>query len=156
MKTPITFPQLILAWCMSAVALQGQQVAPPVEFSPQEAPKAAAFVDGGNPTNVFEAAISCLKTNGFSVIKCDRREFVVEVRNKKPGPSKDYDRVVLWLGRDAVNPAVIKVYILFGRYIEVFGSGGRLGRRVLRQEEEEEITGSWRAPLIEALERSGS
>lgn len=155
MKTLITLLLLTLAVWPAVLSVDAQQQAPPVEFSPQEPPKAAAIIEGGNPTNVFETAIACLTTNGFSVIKRDRREFVLEVRKKIPGASKDYDKVVLWLARDAANPVVLKAYISFGRYIEVFGTGGKLGRRVLDKDVEEAMTASWRPQLIELLERNG-
>lgn len=155
MKTLTTLLLLSLAVWPAVLSVNAQQPAPPVEFSPQEPPKATAILEGGNPTNVFEAAISCLTTNGFSVIKRDRREFVLEVRKKMPGASKDYDKVLLWLARDAANPAVLKAYVSFGRYIELFGTGGKLGRRVLEKDVEEAMTATWRPQLIEALERTG-
>lgn len=157
MKT--IYSKILLAAMLCAPGLvltaQPQQPAPPVDFTPQTPPKAAVIIEGGNPTNVFAAAISSLTTNGFSVINSDRREFVLEVRKLKSAGSKDCDKVIVWLGRDAAKPDVLKVYILFGRYIEVFGRGGKLGRQILDKDDEDSITSSWRPQLIEALENTG-
>ncbi len=152
MKKPITFPLLVIAILLSIWNALAPEPAPKVDFCAQEPPTVATVIEGGNPTNVLATAASCLGTNGFSMTKNDKREFLIEARKNASDRPKNYERVVLWLTRDVAKPEVLKVYMLYGSYIEIFGKG--MGRKVLDKSQEDEITSSWKPKLIEAMENA--
>lgn len=145
---------MLIVLMVRAITAQCAEVAPPHEFATLEPPVAAAILPGGSPTNALEAATLSLRKSGFEVAKKYDREMMVEFRKYGVDGKQDYDRVVIWFSRDVVDPSLLKAYVLFARYIEIYGTGGKRAHLVLEQDEEDVITRYWKPSLIKALEKS--
>lgn len=62
-----------------------------------------------------------MKAAGFVIEVFDRKTFGLEGRKfYDQTRSKDYDRVIVWLARSVATPDDIEVYLLYGRYNEIF------------------------------------
>lgn len=147
---------MVAALVLCHARLFAQQPAPKVDYVPLERPIPFVVVANGNTTNLMAIAAECLKTNGFQLTKLDSKSCAFQAHKPlaKDLP-KGQDRLLLWMERDVSDPASIRIFMLFGRYIEVFGKK-EMGRIVASASEEEEMTGSWRGGLLERLSKGGN
>src|SRR5437762_3417299 len=95
-----------------------QDQAPRTNPAPLERPRPLATAVNAEPLEVLDRITEALKAAGYSFDSTDRKTFTIDARqNFERRSPKDYDRVILWLGRDAGDPKEITVYLLHGRYV---------------------------------------
>jgi hypothetical protein len=134
----------------SVAPSNAQQASPKVEFTTLEFPQPIAVIPNATATNLFAVTSEFLKTNGFSIIKADKRDCTLEAHKTLTGDYEGYDSVLVWLERAVDDPATIKIQLLFGRFIKIYGKS-QLGRVVLSKQEEESLCQPWKTGLVEML-----
>jgi len=155
MKTS-TFTAALAFSLLFASNLSAQQPAPTLDPEPLERPRPLATVDSADPSAVLAVIAATLKASNFAIHLNDKKACVIEARKYyDPKRAMDYDRVIIWLAREIAAPNQIDAYLLYARYIQVFGRGNSANRIVLDEGKEDEYIGDLKRGLTDTLTALG-
>jgi hypothetical protein len=146
-----------LAFSLSfATNLLAQQPAPTLNPEPLEKPRPLATVDSADASAVLAGIAAKLKASNFAIHLNDQKAYMIEARKYyDPKRVMDYDRVIIWLAREIAIPEQIDVYLLYARYIQVFGRGTRVDRILLDDGMEDKNIGDLKHGLTDTLTALG-
>jgi hypothetical protein len=109
---------------MAAVA-HGQQPAKQINPAPLEHPQPLTSVRSADPMRVMMQIRDAAMASGFEITRTDNTRLTLEARRAEPAPSRDYDRVIVWLERSLSEPtASLDVYLAYGRYEAILARNG--------------------------------
>jgi hypothetical protein len=130
-------------------SLFAQQPGPQINEEPLQRPKPLVVLETNQPTVLMERIKTTIVNNGFKIDQVDMREQYLEA-TKLDGPeSKNYDKIIVWLERDIEYPnRYLKVYFLYGRYIEMISRKLDVYRIKITPSEEEGRIGQLKQSLI--------
>src|SRR5262245_26925276 len=121
-------PSLLLLFYVSS-SLAAQQPGRPVDSSPLARPEPLVSIDTAKPAELMGRLRSLAATKGFVVKERKDAEFFFAAQ--RPDGPTDYDRILVWLQRDAREPMkTVHVHLLYGRFEEMWVSSGRGVHRV--------------------------
>jgi hypothetical protein len=117
---------LVLAGIAAAVGVAtGQQPAKPINPAPLEHPQPLTSIRSSDPAAVMAQLRQIATESDFAITRADSGRLTLEARRADPAPSKNYDRVLIWLERSPLDPAVtVDLYLAYGRYEEIIARNG--------------------------------
>jgi hypothetical protein len=126
-----------------------QEPAPPVDNTPLERPQPLFIMEHDSGSQLLTQISDTLKQHGFEIVKLDKRDMLIESTKRISDHREDYDKVIIWLERDYMMPEnYIKVYFLFGRFLEIVSFETRIKRIEISTVQEENIIGELKKSLI--------
>ena len=150
---------MTLRQCMAALAalpflsaglLRAQAVAPPINPAPLEHPSPLVTVSTADMAGLLAKIRGALRAADFEISRLDAARFVVEARH--PGiPAKGFDRILVWLEWNPHEPGrTVELYLVYGRYEEIWTQEGRETHRVVvNQAVEDQRAGPIKQALID-------
>jgi hypothetical protein len=146
----------LVFFLLFASNLSAQQPAPTLNPEPLERPRPLATVDSADASAVLAAIVAKLKASDFVIQLRDPKSYLVEARRfYDPKRAADCDRIIIWLAREIAAPNQIDAYLLYARYIQVFGRGNSVNRILLEEGKEDEYIGDLKRGLTETLTALG-
>jgi len=129
--------------CFPVVSLS-QQPAPKINPNPLTRPQYLVVVSSSDVKELMKTIFDTITQAGFKIDHLDSKELQLEAIRPDHPPSKDYDKVLLWLERDFQEPLrYVRIYLLYGRYEEIWGKVSRV-----------EVSPSWEEDRIGGLKQS--
>jgi hypothetical protein len=105
-------PMWIASGCFSIVVLlvfafpvASQQPAPKVDMTPLARPGPLAVIRVQDPATLLAKVADVLRRGGFLLRQTDTRDQFIDATRPDSAPSKNYDRVLVWLERDFQDPS---------------------------------------------------
>jgi hypothetical protein len=133
---------LILLWS-AATCLHAQQPAKDINPVPLEHPQPFTSIRSADVADLLTRLRAAIEAAGFTVTRTDNNRLLIEGRRAEAAPSRDYDRVLVWLERGPVEPMVnFDLYLAYGRYEEIWARRRDIYRVVVDQRFEEERIGA--------------
>jgi hypothetical protein len=119
---------LLLLLCAS-VRLAAQQPGRPLDPAPLARPEPLVSIDTARPAELLGRLRSLAAAKGFGIK--ERKDAELFFAAQRPDGPTDYDRILVWLERDARDPLkTVHVHLLYGRFEEMWVSSGRGVHRV--------------------------
>jgi hypothetical protein len=112
--------------CVAGAAVAtGQQPAKQINPAPLDHPQPLTSIRSGDAPAVMTQLRAAATQSGFAITRADNSRLSVEARRADPAPSKNYDRVLIWLERAPLDPgAHFDLYLAYGRYEEIIARNG--------------------------------
>jgi hypothetical protein len=105
--------------------VRGQQPAKPINVAPLEHPDPLTSIRSADTARVMGQVRDAAAASGFSITRTDNSRLSLEARRAEPTPSRDYDRVLIWLERSPSEPAAsLDLYLAYGRYEAILARNG--------------------------------
>ena len=140
---------IALLCLISATDAQAPQPAPKVDPMPLARPVPLAVLKPHDPAMLLEQIVTTVKGAGFSITRIDENDQVIEAKRVDAAPSKNYDRVIVWLERDFRDPLkTIKVFFLYGRYEEIVSTTRSVERIAISPDREDQRVGALKQSLM--------
>jgi len=130
--------------------LHAQAVAREINPAPLEHPQSLVTIRTRGPSKLFSRIQDSVRSAGFEISRVDATRFLLDAR--RPGaPTKDFDRILVWLEWTPQEPLKsVDLYLLYGRYEEIWTQEGKGTHRVVvDQSFEDEHVGQVRQALIQ-------
>src|SRR5512135_3677361 len=99
MKTGICVALVFILVLLTAISWS-QTAGPTILKEPLAPPKYLTVIQTDNPATLLKTVSETVKKAGFQIDQLDSREQILDASKKDGGPSKNYDRVIIWLERD--------------------------------------------------------
>jgi hypothetical protein len=139
---------LLLLSFVASGCLVAQQPAKPLNPTPLERPSPVATVRTADVILTLHEARDSAVAAGFKVTKLDQGNLLIDARRLDRPGAKNYDRVLIWLQRTAQDPLKeVELYLLYGRYEEVWADQLDIYRVVVSDDFEEARIGALRTAL---------
>ena len=127
----------------------GQQIAPPILKEPFGRPKYLTVIQTNNASTLLRTISDLVKKEGFRIDQLDVKEQQLEATRQDNVPSKNYDKVIIWLEKDFQDPdKYIKVYFLYGRFMEILAEEKGVYRVKVTDSAEEGRIGKLKQSII--------
>jgi hypothetical protein len=136
----------LAALCLWSFQASAQAPAPRLDPTPFQKPRLFATVEASDPAAAWTSLSKAAHKAGKTITNEDRESSTIELVLPM-APSGFEDRVILWAGRDFWQNGKFRVYIVFGRFTNLFGENHP--GRVLTTAEDERVA---LAPLKQALQ----
>jgi hypothetical protein len=112
-----------------ASRLAAQQPGRPVDPTPLARPEPLVTLETAKPAELLGRLRSLVTAKGFAVKERKDADFYFAAQ--RPDGPADYDRILVWLERDAREPQkAVHVHLLYGRFEEMWVASGRGIHRV--------------------------
>lgn len=145
MKTTICGSLIINFLLSFSATCWAQAVAPPILDLPLERPKYLAVIQTENAAPLLGRISDLVKREGFNIDQVDAKDQQLMATRRDGPQSKSYDKVIIWLERDFQEPdKFVKIFFLYGRYMEVLGAEAGIHRVKIPYSVEEERIGKLR------------
>ncbi len=139
---------IAVALALPAAAL-AQEPAKEINPAPLEHPARVTAIATTDPAALFARVRKAVKEAGFTRAQADRDRFAIDAKRNDPAPSKNYDRVLVWLERSPVKPLEqVDLYLLYGRYEEIIARRTDIYRVVVNDQFESNRIGALKDSLI--------
>jgi len=117
---------IVLCTVTSIVAVvRGQQPAKQINPALLEHPQPLTSIRSEDAARVMMQLRDAAMTSGFAITRTDNSRLTLEARRAEPAPSRDYDRVLMWLERSLSEPtASFDLYLAYGRYEAILARNG--------------------------------
>jgi hypothetical protein len=130
MRAQATLLAFVCAMLAVIVAVRAQQPAKQINTAPLDHPQPLTSVRTGDVARVMTQLRDAATASGFAITRTDNNRLTLEVRRVDRPPSRDYDRVLIWLERSPTEPtASVDLYLAYGRYEAILA---RTGTEVFR------------------------
>ena len=118
---------LVFAGTVLAIAAgaRGQQPAKQINPAVLEHPQPLTSIRSGDSMRVMTQIRDAATASGFEITRTDNSRLSLEARRAERAPSRDYDRVLIWLERSPSEPAAsLDLYLAYGRYEAILARNG--------------------------------
>jgi hypothetical protein len=128
----------------------GQQPAKQINLAPLDHPQPLASIRSGDAAAEMTQLRAIAAQSGFAITRADNNRLSLEARRADPPPSKNYDRVLIWLERAPLDPAAgLDLYLAYGRYEDIIARNGpEIFRVVVSQSFEDQRINALRMRLL--------
>ena len=134
---------------ISARGVESQQPAPKVDSTPLARPVPLAVLKPQDPAALLDQITTTIKAAGFTISRIDTSDQLIDAKRAELPPSKNYDRVIVWLERDFRDPLkTVKIFLLYGRYEEIVSATRSVERIVISSDREEQRVGALKQSLL--------
>jgi hypothetical protein len=148
MKTRIYAGIAVMCLFLCAT-VRAQQIAPPILKEPFGRPKYLTIIQTNNASTLLKTISEMVKKEGFKIDQLDIKEQQLEATRQDSAPAKNYDKVILWLEKDFQDPdKFVKVYFLYGRFMEILAEEKGVYRVKLTDSAEESRIGKLKQSII--------
>jgi len=145
----------LFAFLISPAKSLAQQIVS-VDPNPLKRPTPLVVVKTDDAEALLKSIVDAVKNAGFDITTADFREAMIEAQKQDNQPSKGYDRVIIWLERDFLDPSkFVKLYFLYGRYESLLGAEKKIYRIKVAESYEEEKVGKFKQFLISIANAGG-
>jgi hypothetical protein len=104
---------------------RGQQPAKQINPAPLEHPQPFTSIRSGDTARVMTRVRDAATASGFAITRIDNSRLTLEARRADTAPSRDYDRVLIWLERSPSEPTTsLDMYLAYGRYEAILARNG--------------------------------
>ena len=125
MRMPRRFMALACGVLLLVVAVGGQQPAKQINTAPLEHPQPLTSIRSGDAVRVLTQVRDAATASGFTITRTDNGRLTLEARRAEPAPSRDYDRLLIWLERSPLEPtSSVDLYLAYGRYEAILARNG--------------------------------
>jgi hypothetical protein len=122
---------LLAHLCLAPLPLFAQDIARPLEPAPLERPVRLRSFRSLVPTVVLSLIRDSVTKRGFAIVERDDDNLTFAAQHPDAPGRPDYDKLLVWLERDAVAPLTrLHLYLLYGRFEDVWVSSRRGIHRV--------------------------
>jgi len=110
---------------LMVVTVGGQQPAKQIHSVPLEHPQPLTSIRSGDAMRVMTQVREAATAAGFTITRTDNARLTLEARRAEPAPSRDYDRLLIWLERSPLEPtSSVDLYLAYGRYEAILARNG--------------------------------
>ena len=135
----------LLLLMLSALAAHGQSAASPADQTPFARPRPLCLVSAATPRALLQQLAKSVKTTGFTVKTVDWTNGEFEAWR---ADGQDSDRVVIWLERDLSDSSAFKVFLIYGRFEDVWSREREVIRVRVGQEYEQSRIGQLKQAIV--------
>ena len=117
--------------CLSPLSLLAQDIARPLDPAPLERPAKLRSFRSALPTALLALLRDSVARHGYLIVERDDDNLTFAAKHPDTPARPDYDKLLVWLERDATDPMTrLHLYLLYGRFEEVWVASRRGIHRV--------------------------
>ena len=135
----------LLLVIISAVDAHGQEAAPDPDETPFARPRTLCLVSAATPRALLQQLAKTVKAAGFHVKTVDWTNGEFEAWRPH---GRDSDRVLIWLERDLSDSSAFKVFLIYGRFEDVWSREREVIRVRVDQEYEQSRIGQLKQAIV--------
>ena len=135
----------LLLVIISAVDAHGQEAALPRDETPFARPRTLCLVSAATPRALLQQLAKTVKAAGFNVKTVDWTNGEFEAWR---ADGEDSDRVLIWLERDLSDSSAFKVFLIYGRFEDVWSREREVIRIRVGQDYEQSRIGQLKQAIV--------
>ena len=135
----------LLLFILGALDAQGQGAARLRDETPFARPKTLCLISAATPRVLLQQLAKTVKATGFSVKTVDWTNGEFEAWR---ADREDSDRVIIWLERDLNDTSAFKVFLIYGRFEDVWSREREVIRVSVDQEYEQNRIGKLKQAIV--------
>ena len=147
--TKLTLMCLLVVVCC-IVPIAAQQPGKPKDPTPFARPKPLCTFNASDVHGAFQKLAGIVADQGFKSDGINWSDGELSASRRDSNTSANQDRILLWLERDFEQPqSKLRLYLLYARYEQFFGSSGDLTRVKADPDFENQQVGQLKQKLID-------